>query len=124
MQSHTIERALARSNVERTLFLHRFREELTHRADESIGARHDDTFPTAAHYLEGLLTPGPRKSIRNTAKASLNNRHPRITLIFDIRISDIRMFDGEAPCQRFGHMTVREGPHAPGQNHERDDGEE
>ena len=62
--------------------------------------------------------------MRNTTKAPLNNHYPMITLIFDIRISDIRMFDGEAPSQRSGHMTVREGPHAPGQSPQRDDGEE
>jgi SRSO17 transposase len=63
-----LERKLSRANVERHLFLHQFEEDLTHRADGSSWARHEDTYRTAAHYLEGLLTPGPRKSMRNLAK--------------------------------------------------------
>jgi SRSO17 transposase len=63
-----LERKLSRANVERHLFLEQFRDEFTHRPDGSSWARRDDTYRTAAHYLEGLLTPGPRKSMRNLAK--------------------------------------------------------
>jgi len=54
----------------------------------------------------GLEGAGSGVRLRNTANAPLNNHDPMITLIFDIRISDIRMFDGEPPSQRFGHMNV------------------
>lgn len=68
MSLQTFERKLSRTNVERHLFLRDFEEDLTRRADGSTWARHKDTYRTAAHYLEGLLTPGPRKSMRNLAK--------------------------------------------------------
>jgi len=68
MQLQGLERKLCRSNVERHLFLRQFEGDLTRRPDGSSWARRDDTYRTAAHYLEGLLTPGPRKSMRNLAK--------------------------------------------------------
>lgn len=68
MSLQGLERKLSRSNVERHLFLREFEDDLTHRPDGSQWARHRDTYRTAAHYLEGLLTPGRRKSMRNLAK--------------------------------------------------------
>lgn len=68
MTVNILQRKLSRANVERQLFIQRFQEDLTHRPDGSTWARHGDTYRVASHYLEALLTPGPRKSMRNIAK--------------------------------------------------------
>jgi SAM-dependent methyltransferase len=53
---------------------------------------------------------GGGKRLRNTTKAPMSNRYPMITLIFDIRISDIRLFDGENPVPA---VRVHESPRGP-----------
>jgi SRSO17 transposase len=63
-----LQRKLSRANVERQLFLQEYQEELTHRKDGSSWSRSKDTYRVASHYLEAILTPGPRKSMRNIAK--------------------------------------------------------
>jgi SRSO17 transposase len=68
MSLQALERKLSRATVERHLFLQEFKEDITRRPGGSSWARRDDTFRTAAHYLEGLLTPGPRKNMRSLAK--------------------------------------------------------
>lgn len=68
MQLQDLQRKLSRANVERQLFLQPYQVELTHRKDGSGWSRSSDTYRVASHYLEALLTPGPRKSMRNIAK--------------------------------------------------------
>lgn len=68
MQVQTLQGQLSRTNVERQLFLQQYQEELTHRPDGSGWSRSADTYRVASHYLEAVLTPGPRKSMRNIAK--------------------------------------------------------
>jgi SRSO17 transposase len=68
MQAQTLQRKLSRTNVERQLFLQRFQADLTHRKDGSCWPRSANTYRVASHYFEALLTPGPRKSMRNLAK--------------------------------------------------------
>lgn len=68
MHVQLLERKLARANVERQLFVQQFQAELTHRGDGSGWSRSGDTYRVASHYVEALLTSGPRKSMRNIAK--------------------------------------------------------
>lgn len=68
MQVQTLQRKLSRANVERQLFVQQFQADLTHRGDGSGWSRSGDTYRVASHYVEALLTSGPRKSMRNIAK--------------------------------------------------------
>lgn len=68
MHVQDLQRKLSRANVDRQLFIRQCEAELTHRKDGSGWSRSSDTYRVASHYLEALLTPGPRKSMRNIAK--------------------------------------------------------
>ena len=68
MRVQLLERKLERANVERQLFIQQYQADLTRRKDGSGWARNASTYRVASHYLEGLLTSGPRKSMRNLAK--------------------------------------------------------
>lgn len=68
MQRPQLQRELSRTQREQREFLTTYRAALTQRADGTSWPRWSDTYSTATHYFEGLLTPGPRKSMRSLSR--------------------------------------------------------
>lgn len=74
MHVQTLERELSRTRLRQRQFLTTYRPALTHGSDGKSWPRCDDTYSNAAHYLEALLTPGPRKSMRSLARRTGLNK--------------------------------------------------